>query len=77
MLGWGMGEAIAAPAQTEVAQNTGVCRQHGPEYRDVYSFDTEGYTVTVCQKGKEYYYVKSVKAAQTIQSGLSPENTQK
>ncbi len=59
-----MGTAIAAEAQpqTAIAPNpNNVCRQYGAEYKEVYSFDTETHSITICQKGQQYYYVQTQK----------------
>lgn len=63
LVGSGMESAIAAQPQSAQAQKPSICRQYGSEYRDLYTFDLDSQqTITVCQKGKQYYYVKTVKS---------------
>lgn len=74
LIGVGIEPAIASQPQTVQAQKPSVCRQYGSEYQDLYTLDVDSQqTVTVCQKGKQYYYV--IKPAKSpISSALPAPN---
>ncbi len=77
-LAGGMDAAIAAqpqPVQVQ-AQKPSVCRQYGAAYQDLYTIEVDSQqTITVCQKGQQYYYVRTVKSP--ISSALPVPNDSK
>lgn len=76
LVGVGMESAIAAQPQSVQAQNPSACRQYGSEYQDLYTIEVDSQqTIMVCQKGKQYYYVKTVKSP--ISSALPAPNGSK
>ncbi len=46
---------------TQAAQRVDVCRQIGRDYREIYTIEEENRSITICQKGKKYYYVQSAR----------------
>ncbi len=63
LIGIGIEPAIASQHPTVQAQKPSVCRQYGSEYQDLYSIEVDSQqTITVCQKGKQYYYVRTMKS---------------
>lgn len=76
LAGVGMESAIAAQPQSVQAQKPSVCSQYGSEYQDLYTIEVDSQqTITVCQKGQQYYYVKTVKSP--ISSALPAPNNSK
>jgi len=54
-------KAAQTPKITQTAQRVDVCRQAGADYREMYTIEEETRSITICQKGKNYYYVQSAK----------------
>jgi hypothetical protein len=55
-----VGLTIASSTQA-IAQGEGVCSQAGTGYQEVYTFEANGNSVTICQKGSQYIYVQTPK----------------
>jgi hypothetical protein len=77
LVGVGLEPAIATPPASQAqGQKPSVCRQYGAAYQEVYTLEVDSQqNLTVCQKGNQYYYVKTTKSP--ISSALPAPNGSK
>ncbi len=60
--GLGLTHAIASEPTTPKTKHTvDVCRQAGADYTQLYTIEEETRSITICQKGSQYYYVTTPK----------------
>jgi hypothetical protein len=70
--GLGLTHAIAAePVPQTVTQRVDVCRQVGAEYQELYTIEEATRSITICQKGDQYYHIITLKQPQNSASALN------
>lgn len=72
--GLGLTHTIAAePAPQSATQRVDVCRQVGVEYQELYTIEEATRSITICQKGDQYYHIITLKQPQNAASALNQE----
>jgi hypothetical protein len=64
-----IGDMIAAPLPGASIQ--AACRQHG-DYQYLYSFEAEDFTIAICKKGAQHYYLKLPQSASDAEQEATP-----
>lgn len=63
MAGLGLTGAIAAEPTPATAQSRlDLCQQAGAEYRELYTIEEATRSITICQKGDQYYHIVTLKS---------------
>jgi len=71
--GLGLAHAIASePTASSANQHMDLCQQAGAEYRQLYTIEEATRSITICQKGDQYYHITTLKQPQ--QNSISSLN---
>lgn len=70
--GLGITHALASePASQTLNQQPDLCQQAGADYRKLYTIEEATRSITICQKGEQYYHIITAKQSPVAASSVN------